>query len=389
MSSRDTEVVVVGAGVLGLSAARALAKRGREVVVCEQATVGHGNSGSKGSARIFRLGYDHPGYVRLAMAAQPLWAELEADAGVRLLTTTGQVTFGDDLEVLTASMDMAGARYEEMGPGEVAARFPVLDVPGQALFEPDSAVIAADAVLAALRSGAGIELRERTRVVRLDDDGRRVRVVLQTDGEEEELRASTVVVCAGPWTGPLVAGTVAGAAVGLQSLPTLEQAAYLAPRNRAIDDVPVFVERRQPWFYGLPVRPSGLVKISFHGAGPAVALDRLTGHRVDRPDPSLVAELSAVAARVAPGLDAKPVSTERCLYDNSPDGDFVIDRVGRIVIGSATSGHGFKFAPLLGRVLGELATGTAPENQLAADLERFRSGRLPLLRDRGGPALHP
>ncbi|HEY5250712.1 MAG TPA: FAD-dependent oxidoreductase, partial [Acidimicrobiales bacterium] len=269
---RDSDVVVVGAGVLGLSAARALAGQGREVVVCEQASVGHGNSGSKGSARIFRLGYDHPGYVRLAMAAQRLWAELEAESGTSLLTTTGQVTFGDDLDVLTTSMDAAGTRYEEMRAGEVASRFPVLEVPGRAVFEPDSGVIAADAVLAALQTGGGFEVRQQTRVVRLEDDGRRVRVVLETDGKEDELRASSVVVCAGPWTGPLVAGSGSGADVGLRSLPTLEQTAYLAPVTGTIDDVPVFVERRHPWFYGLPVRRAGLVKIALHGAGPAVSL---------------------------------------------------------------------------------------------------------------------
>src|ERR1022692_3782580 len=107
----DVEFVVVGGGVLGLSAARSLARRGRQVVVCEQATVGHGMSGSKGSARIFRLGYDDPGYVRLAMAAQRLWRQLEAESETALVTTTGQVTFGDDLDVLVVAMAEAGAPH--------------------------------------------------------------------------------------------------------------------------------------------------------------------------------------------------------------------------------------------------------------------------------------
>src|ERR1700684_991581 len=119
MADRDVEFVVVRAGVLGLSAARSLRRRQREVVVCEQGTVGHAGSGSKGSARIFRLGYDDPAYVRLALTAQRLWRQLEAEAGATLLTTTGQVTFGDDLEVLTRALTEAAAPYELLGGDEL------------------------------------------------------------------------------------------------------------------------------------------------------------------------------------------------------------------------------------------------------------------------------
>src|SRR5580658_8514203 len=107
MEGRETEFVVVGAGVVGLSAARSLARRGREVVVCEQGTVGHGGGGSKGSARIFRLGYDDPGYVRLAMVAQRLWRELEAEGETTFVVRTGQVSFGPDLDVLADALDSA------------------------------------------------------------------------------------------------------------------------------------------------------------------------------------------------------------------------------------------------------------------------------------------
>lgn len=390
MGARDVEFVVVGAGVLGLSAAWSLARRGREVVVCERATVGHGGSGSKGSARIFRLGYDEPGYVRLALTAERLWRRLEAESGTAILTTTGQVTFGDDLEVLTRSLAEAGAPYELLGHREVTERFPVLSVPGPAVWEPSSGVIAADRCLAALRQG--IEVRQRTRVMGIDDDGRRVRVVVQSEEGRDELRASAVIVCAGPWTGPLLSG----GGVGLRALATMEQVAYLAPATGvdgvSVDEVPVFVERRDPWFYGLPVRSEGLVKISLHGAGPAVVLDHLDGDEGDEgPDPELVAELNAAARRVLRGLAAEPAVTERCLYDNTADGDFVVDRRGRVVVGSGTSGHGFKFAPLLGEVLADLATGVPPGHQLGvgSEVERFRSSRLLSLGHRSGPTVHP
>jgi sarcosine oxidase len=399
MPGRDVEFVVIGAGVVGLSAASALARRGREVVVCEQGTIGHVAGGSKGTARIFRLGYDHPGYVRLAMVAQNLWRRLEAESGMDLMTRTGQVTFGDDLDVLVDAMTAAGAPCQRMGPQDVATMFPGLSVPTPAVFEPESGVLAADVCLAALRRVANLEVEEQTKVVRFDDDGRRVRVAVERQQTVSELRASAVVVCAGPWTGSLLPE-----AAGVEPMPTWEQVAYLAPVDGAdggvIDALPVFVERRRPWFYGLPVRSDGLMKISLHGAGPRLSLERLESRcflgpldhpdALDRPDPAIMAELSDSARRVLPGLLPEPVDSERCVYDNSPDGDFVIDRIGNVVIGSGTSGHGFKFGPVLGELLADLATGAthAPHLGSPRDLGRFGHGRLRTATG-GGPTLHP
>jgi sarcosine oxidase len=375
------EIVVVGAGVLGLSAAHALARRGHQVVVLEQQTVGHGTAGSKGTARIFRLGYDEPGYVRLALLAHSLWRRLEDESGSALLTTTGQLTFGDDLDVLVDAMAAAGAPHERLATGEVKARFPTFSVPGPVLFEPESGVIAADECLAALRRTNGVTVREQTRVAACATHGGRLRLSLETPAGTDEMAASVVVVCAGPWTAPLVPGRPPG----LRPLATLEQAAYLAPAGPVPARLPVFVERRRPWFYGLPVPSGGLLKVALHGGGPAVSLgelDRRGGGggdaTEDGPDPTLMAQLSASTRRLLPGLDPHPVATERCVYDNSADGNFVIDRVGDVVVGSGTSGHGFKFAPLLGELLADLATGAdhRPELGSADDLAPFSLARL-------------
>jgi sarcosine oxidase len=381
----DAEFLVVGAGVLGLSAARALGRRGRQVVVCERVTVGHDGSGSKGTARIFRLGYDDPGYVAMAMVAERRWRQLEAESGTAILKTTGQVTFGDDLDVLVEAMTKAGAAHDVLGPDEVTARFPALSVSGPAVYEPRSGVIEADRCLDALMRVSGVEMRPNTHVVGLHDEGDRVRVVVETPESQEELRVSGVVVCAGPGSGPLLGGI----GVDLHLRPTLEQVVYLAPRQGTVEGIPVFVERRRPWFYGLPVAGSGLVKISLHGAGPVVPAD---GHDFsDDPDPALVAELRASARRVLPGMGPEPVGTERCVYDNSPDGDFVIDRVGSVVIGAGTSGHGFKFAPVIGEVLADLATGGPGDGELGAlaVLGRFGVRRLQAAGSGGGPTRHP
>src|SRR5579862_7036982 len=104
-----TDYLVVGAGVLGLAAGRALARRGREVAVLEQASVGHPGSGSKGSCRIFRLGYDDPGYVTAARQARDLWHDLEAESGRQLLCPAPQLSFGPQLAAVHEAMRRAGA----------------------------------------------------------------------------------------------------------------------------------------------------------------------------------------------------------------------------------------------------------------------------------------
>ncbi len=120
--------------------------------------------------------------------------------------------------------------------------------------------------------------------------------------------------------------------------------------------------------YGLPVpatsvrsRHARVYKVSHHTPGrpPLGTFDPSIAEPLAGADPALVALLSSAVARLLPVLDPDPVATERCVYDNTVDSDFVIDRIGRIVVGCGTSGHGFKFGPLLGEMLADLATGTA------------------------------
>lgn len=351
--SDSADVVVVGAGLTGLSAAWALSKRGRDVLVLEQGQVGHADGGSHGSCRIFRFGYDDPEYVRLVGLARPLWQELEEACGSRLLHPCPQITFGPALPEVFAAMGQAGAPCELMPAAEATRRFPGVAVSGPVLYEPDSAVIAADPALAALTAlvnGAG-EVRTGTAVTALADDGRRVQVST-TAGS---VVADVVIVCAGPWTSALLAAagiTVLGAA-------TLEQVAYLAPAEGGDDSavfpdrhsMPIFVHYGGEFPYGLPVPGSNRYKLGLHHGGPATDPAR----QDHSPDAGLAGRTELAAREFLPACDPVPVATERCVYDNSPDTDFVVDRVGNIVIGSGTSGHGFKFGPLLGEWLATLA----------------------------------
>ena len=356
----DSEFVIVGAGLLGLATAAALTRRGREAIVLEQATVGHPGAGSKGSCRIFRLGYPDPEYVALARQAGQFWAELEHARGTQLRTPVPQLTFGPGLGAVRQAMLAAGAPCELLPAAEAARRFPGVAVPGPVLLEPESSVINADAALRAL--AAGSVLREHTRVTGIRDHGRRV-TVSTGDGP---LTCRAVIVSAGPWT----AGLLGTAGITLPSAPTEEQVAYLGLSGGAVPDPPILIEHGGRAGYGLPVPGAALYKTGLHHGGPAADPDRQDQDQ----DPGLAGDLAGFLRRCLPGLTSSPVSFERCVYDNSPDEDFVIGRIGNVIIGSGTSGHGFKFGPLLGDWLAALATRESVGAQLSRRFSPRRFG---------------
>jgi sarcosine oxidase len=381
------DVVVVGAGLLGLAAGRALARRGVDVTVLDQASPGHVAGGSKGSCRVFRFGYNEPLYVTLVRQATPFWAELEDAAGGRLLHPTPQLTFGSQMGAVRDAMRQAGAACEQLSAEQAAERFPGVASIGEVLLEPDSAVIAADRTLAALARSVP-EIRVGVRVTGLADDGRRVLVsTMSPDGSTRpegpaetastsaaaggtpagmvpgQIEADRVIVCAGPWT----AGLLAAAGISVPAVATSEQVAYLVPAGRgdaAVPGMPIFIHHGEDVPYGLPVPGSRQYKIGIHHDGVAVDPD----HQVQTADAGLNLRIEQAARRFLPAFDPSPVSTERCVYDNSPDTDFVVDRIGNVVIGSGTSGHGFKFGPLIGEWLAALAAGR-PSRPDGADLE--------------------
>ena len=350
-----------------MSAAWSVARRGREVVVVDQGVTGHAGGGSHGSCRIFRLGYDDPRYVPLVRRARQVWTELEEISGERLLLPTPQLTFGPLVDQVRAGLEQAGAPYELLSAAEAGLRFPGVGLTGidEVLYEPESAVTAADRTLAVLAA----RVRPRVgRVTGLTVSGARggsgpgggsgsgVKVSL-ADGED--LDAEVAIVCAGPWTGRLVAA----AGITVPGTTSLEQVAYFEPpAGVASPPMPILINYGGEFPYGLPVPGTNRYKLGIHFGGPTIDPD----DRSQAEDTALTRQIQRVAAEFLPGYDPVPVAVERCIYDNSPDTDFIIDRIGDVVIGCGTSGHGFKFGPLIGEWLAELALGRGPGGPGAA-----------------------
>ena len=356
---RDADIVVIGAGINGVAAARALAEAGRGVVLVEQFDLGHERGSSHGATRIFRLSYPDPHYVRLAQGALQGWHELEASCGEQLLVQTGGLDFGPIAAANARALGACGVRHELLTGKQVSERWPIAAAASeQALYQSDGGTIMAEraygALLAAAEAAGAVVLDHR-RATGIELGHGCVRI--RTDLDDIEARAC--VVAAGAWARSLLAEVE----IELPVVPTRETVTYFGlPDPLAVppiidDAVPNPDEHglRRPGLvsYALPAPGIGL-KAGLHHAGPAADPDE-----PGVPEPAVVRWVSAWAARRYPELDPEPVASETCLYTSTADESFVLERHGRIVVASACSGHGFKFAPAFGRTIAALARDAA------------------------------
>jgi sarcosine oxidase len=323
---------------MGLAAARELACAGREPLVLEQFGLGHRRGSSHGATRIFRIAYEEPEWVRLAQEALRLWRELEAECGETLLELTGLVDLLENPDRLAETLEATGTAHELLSAAEVRHRFGLATNCCKAVWQPDAGVVLADRAVRAF--AAGLDVREETRVTAVVPAGGRVRI--ETAGGDFD--AETAVVTSGAWARPLLAG----AGVELPVVATRETVAYF--RLDGESTVPSVIDYPNRESYALTAGP-GVVKVGVHRSGPPTDPDA-----PGAPDDDIVRFASEWAGRTFQLARAEPVAVETCLYTNTADARFVLERRGRIVVCSACSGHGFKFAPVVGRRVAELAT---------------------------------
>ena len=219
----DFHVIVVGAGVMGSSTARWLARQGHRVLLLEQFHLGHARGSSHGATRIFRLSYPEVAYISMAQESLEMWRALENESGEDLLTQIGGLDLGPGIEDNAAALESCGVRFEVLDAHEVAARFPMFVVrPDEpALWQPDGGVVAADkstAVFVRLFEAAGGLVRAGARARALEPSAEGVKVHVGGD----ELTCDTCVVTAGAWAKSLLADV----GIALDVRPTRETIAY-------------------------------------------------------------------------------------------------------------------------------------------------------------------
>ena len=368
------DVVVCGLGVMGSAALYQLARRGQRVLGLDRFSPGHDRGSSHGETRIIRLAYfEHPSYVPLVRRAYDLWRELEVEAARPLLHITGIAEIGPPDGTLVNGT-LAAARshdipHEFVAASELTRRYPAFRLPPHfvGVVQPDGGFIEAEASVQSLlalarKSGAEIRFGEPVRAVEPAKAG--VRVVT----DSATIDAGTAIVTAGPWIRSLLGGAALPLRVTRQVMGWFapQEPAQFAPGR-----FPVFlIESRHGIHYGFPPHDAG-IKVAKHHHGDETVDPDSYDRGVSAADEALI---RAAVAEHLPGADGPLMDAKTCLYTVAPDGDFIIDRLPgatSILVASPCSGHGFKFAPVIGEILADLASGLPPRH----DISRFRIDR--------------
>jgi len=374
---RAYDAIVIGLGAMGSSTLYHLARRGHRVLGIEQFSQGHDLGSSHGDSRIIREQYfEHPLYVPLVQRAYDLWRELEEESGRALMTLDGGLMIGP-LDGMVVGGTLRSAKeynlpHELLSPAEVHRRFPAFELADDlvAVVDPRAGYLDPEACTVAHLNGArlhGAEVHFEEPVTEWAADGDGVRV----NTSNGEYVANRLLISAGAWTKALVTD------LNLPLTVERQVAFWLEPDERSVSydsrEFPIFAHEFTPGIlcYGFPRLPRG-VKASIMHAG------ELTESPGDVKRSVHVAEVEAVRAAlrpVLPGLANAPVlQTSVCLFTNTPDHDFVVDfhpRHPQVVISSPCSGHGFKFASVLGEVHADLMT----SGSTSFDISAFRMDR--------------
>jgi monomeric sarcosine oxidase len=365
------DVVIIGGGVMGTSAACEIARSGAKVAIIDQAALPNPRGASVDYSKVFRLAYPDPFYVKMAVDALKLWRDLEEATSTRMLSQTGALLVGsqgtsfetmcyDALRQLSLEAEMLSSR-------EAADRFSEFnpDAFSYAVFDPSGAIIHAEAAVRSLVEMArrlGVRIIEGERASGIE---RGVTACVMTE-TGRKLYCRTAIAASGPWTRELMPE--------LSSVltTTKQEVFYFEPSGGGFDaaSFPIFIAL-DTGFYGFPIHHEGAMKIANHQKGEAVEAYSIE----DAIDDRSIEACRDFFRSYIPALAAARLKEARvCMYNNTPDDDFLIDwhpELDNVLLVTGFSGHGFKFGPLIGRIASELLI----EGRTRYPIERFRLAR--------------
>lgn len=370
------DTIVVGLGAMGSAALYQLSRRGRRVLGLEAFAPGHQLGSWHGESRVIRMAYyEHPNYVPLLRRAYELWREVEQDSGEDLLTITGGLMIGTpESELVSGSLASAqqhGLEHELLSAQDVQRRYTVFHLQADevALWEPRAGFLrpercVASFVRGAQAAGAEVHYSEPVRAWQAGASGVEVRT------DEGVYQAEQVVFACGARLSSVLGDAIPP--ITAERIPLF----WLEP-----SEAELFAQPRMPiylWetgagdhFYGFPHVEWPGVKVARHHSGEYCDPDTVERAVTAQDEGRL---RSAIAERI-PALNGPVVSSLVCLYEDSPDGHFLIDRLPtcrNVIYAGGFSGHGFKFASVVGEILADLVT----RDRATPDADFLRADRL-------------
>ena len=352
------DVAVIGAGTMGSAAAYHLTKRGARVIAFEQFQIVHEQGSHSGSTRIIRHAYfESPDYVPLVLRSDELWQELARESGRTVLVRTGGLDMGPSNSTLVRGALEAcqkhGLDYQQLSSKEMMGRWPQFAIPAEweACFDPQAGfLLVNDCIQSHIEQAAkrGAEIRENENVLSYAQQNGHFWIRTTKDRYE----AGKMIFCAGSWTSQILSE------LHLPLIVKRKALVWLKPRNArdfALDRFPVFLaEVPSGILYGFPIFQHEGVKVANHNfEGPEISPDT-----VDRTfHPNDVGDVREFVRAHMPGLTTEILDGKICLYTITPDADFILDMHPdneKILIAAGFSGHGFKFASVMGEILADL-----------------------------------
>ena len=359
------KVIIVGAGINGVTAAIELKRRGHKVFLIDPGPLPHPLAASTDISKAVRAAYGpDEDYTALAERSIPIWRKWNQELGVELYHETGVLFLrrrpmepGDFEYESCKVLEKRGHKFERINPAQLRERFPVFNAERfqDGFFDPDAGYVESGRVVATLIEHAkslGVELREHAKFAALAESDRRVEGIVLED--RHSINGDAVIMATGAWTPHLLPFTKEF----LRS--TAHPVFHLRPKQPNF-----FLPERFPFFgadisttgyYGFPLN-QGVVKIANHGPGREMSPDS-PERVVTREDEN---DLRKFLRSTIPGLAEAPiVYTRVCMYCDTNDGDFWIapdpDRPN-LTIATGDCGHGFKFAPVLGELIADVVEG--------------------------------
>ena len=364
------KIGIVGAGIMGLSAAWALAKPGARVSVFEQYAIPNPLGSSVDQHRLIRYPYGSDvGYTRMIDAAFAAWERLWSDLGERLYAATGTIGIdgegADWARTSAKSLGEAGIAFERLDGDTLARRFPHLRPEGisTAIYEPRGGALFAGRIVERLAHHLGthgVELHAKTKIADIDADRARVKL---TDSAVHGF--DRVIVAAGPWTPRLVSGLAA------RVTPSRQIVVYIDPpttQAAAWTTAPMMIERQRDYvYYAVPPRSGLGLKFGDHRFSLAGDPDReREAHRAEAEE-----LLAKCRGRFRDGENYRIVEAKTCFYDVEPQERFILEPLGAAgFVMSGFSGHGFKF----GALMGELAAAAVLGEKKPDAIRRYAAG---------------
>lgn len=362
----SAQYLVVGAGLAGAATAWRLAQRGHEVSIVERQVPAAADGSSHGSARIFRFAYPERHYTDLVIRSQPGWRELERLRGEPLITPTAALDFGGlrTPTALARVMAAAGIEHQLFAQDEARRRWPQITADTDVLYHQGGVIDAENAVKAMVSAAVagGAQLLTDWPLTRLERSGSGF-TAHSADGRT--VAAGHVVVSAGGWL-PDLLGQLTLPTGFLAAFPALEVREENAFHFPYAEDVapgagwPTFIHKRSDiQVYGLPGGRDAQFrgqKVAEYNGGRRM---RSASEQTGAVDPANRARVVDYVQHFLPGLVPEPYAETTCLFTNTPTEDFVIDGTDGVTVVSPCSGHGAKFAPVIGEIAAEVATGAS------------------------------